>query len=815
MQQLKQIFFASMITALAVTMPVGVVYAQGFQTLDDKYGNSAPAPTVNNGEQTEKTNQPGGVKVLPSQKNTKNNANTIPDGMVYIGGKEWEIEDMVKQVARWTQKGFLIDGQIKGSVSIISEGYMPVELAVQAFYSALESNGYTTYETPSGLIRIIKKKEAQMRPKDLFKDRKPIKGSAEMLLSDNMITRIITLDNISANDIYSVIKGMVSKDGNSFAYPSTNSVIITDTGSNIDHILRLVKELDQSGPQEVLEIIPIRYADASDIAEKIKAIFDSDTSESSAVNRRSSRRGSRRSRTSTPELADVQAISQVISDERTNSVIIKGTKRSILKVRGLIARLDTSLAGGEGTIHVYTLKYANAEEMSETLNKLVTGTSTTSSKKTSKSSKKNTKDKKSSSGAVELEGGVKIVADIPTNQLIITASPKDYDILVDYVISKLDIQRPSVYLEATIMSMDISKTNSLGLSGLFGGILGTVAGNSLTGFGSLLPAFPSAIGSIAAASGGLGAGVVSDGTISFTDSSNNTVEVPTVSALLQALSSNTDVNILSTPQLLTLDNEEAKIKVGQTVPVVSSRALSDGGVAAVNVDREEVGVILTVNPQISDSDTIRLKIEQEISSVFSTDDNLGPTLNDNSVTTTVIARDKQTIVIAGLIDDQTTVTMHKVPLLGDIPVLGNLFRNKTSSQTKSNFMIFLTPYIVRGGAENLAILKKKIEERNAFLEMNFGKKQRKHIRKSIKEHAEELLEFNCDLADLSNPCFANASYKQIQKTSFQKKELPETVAEKQVSQPIEPAHTNEKKAKTKKDDGKSWDPKKRNTKTKG
>lgn len=827
MTKLKLIFFMCTITTLGVIAPAGIVYAQGFQTLDDKYGTTSSPDSSNTNSTTTPTNSNANDATpanttKPTQKNS--NTNAIPDGMVYLGGKEWELEDLIKQAARWTGKGFLIEERIKGSVSIISENYIPIEMALQVFYSALESNGYTTYQLPSGHVKIIKKKDAETRPKDLFKDKKPIKGELENLLSDNMITRIITLENISANDIYSVIKDMVSKEGNSFAYPATNSVIITDIGSNIDHILRLVKELDQSGPQESLEIIPIRYADAADIAEKIKTIFDSSDDQSSSVSRRSSRSSSRRSsRSSSPELEDVQAISQVISDERTNSVIVKGTKRSILKVRALISRLDTALAGGEGSIKVYALKYANAEEMAKTLGQLVSEASASSDKRNN--ARRNTKaaaNAKESTSGVELEGGVKVVADIPTNQLIITANPKDYDVLVEHVISKLDIPRPSVYLEAVIMSVDISKTRNLGLSGLFGGILGTVSGNELTAFGSLLPAFPAAVGSIAAASGGLGAGVISDGTISFTDSSNNTVEVPTISAVLQALNSNTDVNILSMPQLFTLDNEEAQMKVGQTVPVVSSRALSDGGVAAVNVEREEVGVILKIKPQISDSDTIRMKIEQEISSVFSTDDNLGPTLNDNSVTTTVVAKDKETIVIAGLIDDQTTQTIHKIPLLGDIPVIGNLFRNKSTEQTKSNFMIFITPYIVRGGPENLAILKKKIDERNAFLEMNFGKKQRNKIRESIKNHAERLLEFTCDLENLDNPCFSAASYQKVKEDAFaQSKKDSESIPKTVSSSPVESKSEEKKvesepskKSEEKKSDGKSWDPKKRNTKPK-
>ena len=201
--------------------------AQGFQTLEDKYGKSSSVPVQQKvPEATTATTPTDPLGTTNPTTDGGPSPEKVPPGMVYIGGKEWEIEDMIKQVSRWTGKFFMETG-VKGKVTIIADGYMPVDLAVQTFYSALESNGYTAYETPGGVIRVIKSSESKTKPKDLFRDKISINGDQEALLSEKMITRIITLNNISANEIYSVIKDMISKDGSGFAYTSTNTLIIT------------------------------------------------------------------------------------------------------------------------------------------------------------------------------------------------------------------------------------------------------------------------------------------------------------------------------------------------------------------------------------------------------------------------------------------------------------------------------------------------------------------------------------------------------------------------------------------------------------
>ncbi|MCP5464909.1 MAG: type II secretion system secretin GspD [Deltaproteobacteria bacterium] len=701
------------------------VFAQGFKKIDvqNKYG--APSATSSSSS------------AVTDPKAMVNEDGTLPEGMTWFRAVDTDLKEMVKEISALTGKNFILSDNNLGrkKITIVSDQPMTIEMAYQAFLSALEINGLTTVVTPSGLINIVPHKDSLTKPLELYKEDSPN--------TDKFITRIIQVTNISANEIAQILKDMVSKEAKLIAYPTTNSLIITDTGSNIVHLQRLIKELDQEGPQEDLEMIPVLYADAKDISEKITQIYEKeDTQSNIRTRRRSVRRG-------VEEMEDVQTISKVIADERTNSILVMGTKRGILKVRALISRLDRYIEGADGKIHVYYLRYAKAKDVSEVLSSLVSASS--SAKSTSKSSSSSRNAKAADAGAVSLEGGVQVTADESTNSLIVVSSPKDYRTLVDQVIAKLDILRPQIFLESVIMSLDVQKTQTLGVSGM-GGLLNTlVGGNQLTSFGGILPTTPDAISTIASASGGFGGGIISSDTIDLTLSDGSTASIPSVSGILMALRSDTDANVLSTPSVMVLDNEEAQIQVGQEVPVPSGTTVSSG-VTTFDVTREDTGIILKITPQISENDSVRLNINQEITSVFTTDTNLGPTLDKKSVETTVMAKNKQTIVIGGLIDDQATVTTHKVPILGDVPVLGTLFRTRVTQKNKSNLIVFITPYIIRERKDYLAIVKKKIEERNKFIDANYGASQKKIIRRAIHDHATDLLEFKCSATGVSDPC---------------------------------------------------------------
>lgn len=678
---------------------------------------------------------------------------TAPGAMeegLYLNAIDTDIREIIKQIAKVTGKNFLVDQKIRGKVTIISEKKMTVEEAYQAFLSALEVLGYTVVQSPGNLIKIVDLKGALQEPLPIYREESPY--------TDAFITRIVQLSNISALEMSNAIKGLVSREGNLFAYPATNTLIITDSGANIDRLMKIVKELDQKGPSEGLEIIPLRYADAKEVAQQITQLYeDSDTGRTSNVRR--TVRG--RLATRSAELSETPTLSAVIPDERTNSIIVKATNRALVKVRELVARLDRKLEeGAEGKIHVHYLKHANAKDLAEVLAAL-TASSVTAGRQVGAAGRgAQTPGSLGTRGGVaggqqviaaEFEGGLKVAADESTNALIITASAKDYQTLATEVLDKLDIPRKQVYVEAIIMELNISSSRDVGVSGQGGGSF-NIGGNPALGFGSSLGG--TSAGLSAAALSGLAAGVVSQTTqtlpITQADGTITNVEIPSFGFVLNALQEDTNVNVLSTPNLLTLDNEEAEIIVGGEVPFPTGSTLTTGGNTTFNVTRENVGITLKMTPQINEGDTVKIKLRQEITQVIPGASevvltSLGPSTTKRSVETVVAAKDQQTIVIGGLIDDNVTVTTTKVPFLGDIPILGHLFKRTAKSKQKTNILVFLRPYIIRDTKDFLKILQKKVEERNMFITTNYGKRQQQVIRESIQSHSADLLEFRKEI----------------------------------------------------------------------
>lgn len=667
---------------------------------------------------------------------------------LYLNAVDTDVREIIRQIAKVTGKNFLVDQKIRGKVTIISEKKMTIEEAYQAFLSSLEVLGYTVVQAPGNLIKIVAMKDAMHQPLPIYREDSPV--------TDAFITRIIQLNSISALDMSSAIKDLVSKEGNLFAYPSTNTLIVTDTGSNIDRLLRIIKELDQEGPSETIDIIPLKYASAKDVAAKVMQLYEG---EDGGTRQRA--RQPRRGRGT--ELDESPLLSKVIADDRTNSIIVMATKRALTKVRELVAKLDQRLdEGAEGQIHVHYLKHANAADLATVLNTLA-ATSITADRRAATGGRGagaptmglrpgaagSAGDTSLGTAGVvaQFEGGLKIAADENTNALIITATAKDYKTLADEVIDKLDIPRKQVYVEVVIMELAINKDRDVGVSGQGGGTF-NVNGNPALAFGSSLGG--TAAGLSAAALSGLAAGVVSQTTntipITQPDGTITNLEVPTFGAILTAIQNDTNVNILSTPNLLTLDNEEAEIIVGGEQPFPTGTTLTPGGNTTFNVTRENIGITLKMTPQINEGETVKIKLRQEITSVIPGSSeviltSLGPSTTKRSVETVVAAKDQQTIVIGGLIDDKVTMTTTKVPFLGDIPILGHLFKRKATRKEKTNILVFLRPYIIRDTKDFLKILQKKVEERNMFITQNYGDRQQKIIRQSIRNHAADLLEF--------------------------------------------------------------------------
>lgn len=673
----------------------------------------------------------------PNPETVAETAKKVEEEGIYFNIADDDIREVVKQISRALGKNFLLDDKLRGKVTIISERKMTKDEVWEAFQSALDVLGYTIIDGPAGLLKIVSVREALSNPIDLYTDKTPF--------TDRFITRLITLKNISAADMANVIKGLVSKEGNLFAYPVTNTLILTDSGTNIDRLMKLINELDQEGPQEVLEIIPIVYANAKDLAGKITQIFDTDKgSTPSAAPAARPRAGAAAVDTSVGE--ETPRLRKVIPDERTNSLIILASKMAIRKVRDIIKKLDSPLVGDEGEVHVYYLKYAGAKDMATVLN-AIAGTVS-----------KDTKDKKPAGtaatgapaapaaplvGGAEFSGKFSVTADEGTNALVITAGAKDYNTLIDQVISKLDIPRRQVYVETVIVELSVTENQSLGV-GILGGKNFNVGGNNLALFGStfgFLDTSKLLSGTVGAANTNQTIDINLPNTGGGTGTS--AVSVPAFFSAIQFVQNNTNANILSTPNILTLDNQEAEIKIGKKVPFPSASATTIGGSLQTTFTREDVALSLKVKPQISEGGAIRMEVTQEDRDILP-DQNAfaataGPTTSERSIKTAIVAANGQTLVLGGLIKDRYTTRINKVPGLGDIPILGYLFKQRVKEKEKVNLLVFLTPHIIREPRDFLAILNRKIDEQNSFIEANFNKGQQKQIHKQLEAHADQIL----------------------------------------------------------------------------
>lgn len=641
--------------------------------------------------------------------------------MVYLNVQDADIKEVIKQISKATGRNFIIDDKVKGKVTIISERPVTREEAYQTFLSALEVAGYTIVKGPAGVIKIVPLKEAVSQPIPTHVDTTPV--------TDMFITRLIPLQNISAVEMSSAIKGLVSKEGNLFAYPATNTLIITDSGTNIDRLMKIIKELDQEGPQQVLEIITVYNASARDIAQMVNQLFEQQKAAGGRAG--AGKKGG--------ELEEMEEVSKIIPDERTNALIVLASRRAIDKVRNIIQKLDQKLdATREGKIHVYFLKHAKAKQMAEMLSTLTTGAGAK-------------KDAKAAAGPIiaEFEGGMKITADETTNSLVITATPKDYQTLVDKVIAQLDIPRRQVFLEAVVMELTVKNIKDFGLGGFGGASKGPFKGfitdpyPGSSGGAGILSSFLA--GSAPTFPTGLLGGLIGTGTIPITIG-DQTKNIPSAGIFFSALSQYGDANIISTPSILTMDNEEAKIEVKGKEYYKGNPLVSATG-TQYSTQASETGLILKLTPQIGEADNVSLKIEQSLSdfSGVSNDPQVPRPTKERSIKTSVVTRDGQTVVLGGLMEDKMGTDKSKIPLLGDIPILGNLFRRTHLEKQKVNLLVFITPHVVKDPSDFTAILKKKIEERNKFVDQNYGKKQRNTIRESIKNHREDLLEFKSDM----------------------------------------------------------------------
>ncbi len=631
--------------------------------------------------------------------------------MVNLDFQDADIKDVIKSISEITGKNFILDDRIRGRVTIISPTPVTVDEAYQAFISALELKNYTVIKTTGRTYKVVPSRVAKSSPITTISDRETPYG-------DTFITRLIPIRYISASEISKSLKTLVSPNGTISEYGPTNTLIVTDSASNIRRLMKIIGKLDKEGSVEGVEVIPLKNASAQEVAQKLLSIFPQKREGSLLTKALAKRRGIQ-------EPAVAQSISKIIPDDRTNSLIVVANRQGLERLLDIVKRLDIEVKAleGRGKIHVHYLEHADAEELAATLSSLSSGSRTPTRRPTPVTRRTNTKGNTSASSPVGattieiFEGEIKIAPDVATNSLVITASAPDYDALKG-VISKLDIPRPQVFVEALIMEVSMTKLSKIGTAGSGGGQAGS-ANNPTTLFGATQLGGLSSLILNPAAATGLAVGFRSR-EISVPTGNGTSISVPIYGALFRAWQENDVFNIISTPNILTTDNKEAEIVIGKVVPVITAQQQSTTGTSNLinSISREKVATTLKVTPQINESDFVTLDIYQEISEVIGQSDTLGPTTSTRSAKTTVVVQDGQTVVIGGLIKDKYSKTVTKVPILGDIPLLGLLFRNTSKNIDKINLMIFITPHIIHKPMDLQRVTVEKNKQRRRFNRTN-------------------------------------------------------------------------------------------------
>ncbi|HMD29808.1 MAG TPA: type II secretion system secretin GspD [Steroidobacteraceae bacterium] len=589
--------------------------------------------------------------------------------------KDADLSQIIQAVSEVTGKNFIIDPRVNAKVTMLSATPMSPAAFYEAFLAVLQVYGYVA--VPAGkVIKIVPNTDARQLPSiDLPND--------VSSTSDEIVTQIITLKNINAGALVPILRPLVPPYGHLAAYPAGNILIISDRSSNVSRLVRIIQRMDESG-DEPIELIPLHNAGAGEVVRIVTALNSGAGAEAGG------------------------ALAKVVADERTNSVILTGERGQRLRLKALIFNMDTPSATG-GDIQVRYLRYADAEKIAEKLKGQATATAKAQGGPAVQASVQGPQ-----GGTANIDASVTIWADIPTNALIITAPPKIMKSLMG-VIDKIDIRRAQVHVEAIIVEIDVNKSSNLGVQWLlFGqgsstvpaGVInlpgagtsivdlaalalsgGAVGGSSTTTPG--VPGIPTVSSSTVGTGATIGVGRIASTGVSF-------------AALVQALRSDGSSNIISTPSLVTMNNEEAEVKVTQEIPLITgSFANTTASVSGTSspfqtIQREEVGTILKVTPHINEGNSVQLKIEQEDSSPGAKlTDSADISTNKRSIKTTVLIEDGGIIVLGGLISDSVSESEDRVPGLGAIPIIGNLFKSRSGSRQKKNLMVFIRPKILR------------------------------------------------------------------------------------------------------------------------
>jgi len=631
-----------------------------------------------------------------------------------------EVQDIVKAISELTGRNFIIDPDVRGKITILAPSKITVAEAYKAFLSALAIRGFTVIPS-GGFWKIRNSRSAQKDGIDLY-------SGAYYPNSDQLITRVIQFKHISAEQMEKNLRNLISRDGDFFVYPSTNSIILTDYGSNIERVVKIFSQMDVPGFEDQMEVIRIRYAKAKDLAELLNKILNKgETPQGRGGAPGSFSSGVPRFNRPTNSSSQSQPYFVVIPDERSNSLIVVGNKAGIDKIKKLVAQLDSHIRPEEsGGVFVYYVKHGEAEKIAQTL----TGVA-----KEAAPQQRPGAGGGGGFGAIpfvspttgktqsnEIFGGdVKITADKATNSLVIVASKQDYEVVLA-LLDKIDIPRDQVFVEAVIVEMNAQVNNDWQV----GYFKFTEAGR-VGGFGDGKKAFD-LLSPLGTAAGILG--FASDQNIeikSIGGTAGQTIKIPNFLAFLSFLQTNAKANVLSSPQIIALDNQEAEIDVGDRVATSSTKTPATATSPSTETPNfEDATINLKITPNISpQQNTVRMAIQAKVAQPSSAKS--AKTLQDQTlslakrmVKTNIVVPNGDTAVIGGLMKENETVLQKKVPLLGDIPVLGWLFKSSEVSKEKVNMLIFITPKIIRSDFDRKELLGKKVDQRIKYIKSAGG-----------------------------------------------------------------------------------------------
>ncbi len=591
--------------------------------------------------------------------------------MITLDFQNVELVDMISTISELTGKNFLYDETVRGKVSILSPEPVTLDEAYRLFLTVLRVRGFAVVPA-GGVNKIVALAAAKEETLPITNQRG---------LGDQHVTRILSLKHLDATvAVETLLRPLMPRTSHVVAHQATNTIVITDTAENIERLNRLLNILDKTWDNDRIELVSLQYAVAADVAALTMQILEGDGSGLPTAGRpaRQAQPGGKR------------VAGHIIPYERTNTLALQGEQLFIDQAKELIAKLDVEVEAGFTGVHVYYLEHAEAEPLAETINQIIAGAARAPSAPRAAEGQQQ---------ATDLFKDVKVTADKPTNSLIINAAQDEFRNVMS-LISQLDIKRKQVFVEALIMDLSMNAVLELGTA-LQGAV--DLGSDSIISAGSGMPlGGPSIVDPATSVLTQAVEGILLGGLFNPISYSVGGVDftIPAISALINLSQKDDNVNVLSAPRLLTSDNEEAEIIVGENVPIITSRSSTTGGENIISaIERQDAALILRFTPQITAGGLVRMKIHQEISGVkevggVGTEDNVGPTLTKTLLRNSIVARDGETVVLGGLFRNQITKNVTKIPLLGDIPVLGWLFKSTSDREEKRSLLIFITPRVI-------------------------------------------------------------------------------------------------------------------------